>query len=248
MKTGTLVLFLVLSGLITGCAPSLKSITDMRTIRGDKEAAKEQEALLQQFVRGGQPAAWRAEAMNTMAHLDFEFMHGLHHSQLHDRLVEALKSEYIKPKVAANASIDDRYSLRTWSIYAISRLDQPFFLDFYANVLADRRIQNDPGYRLRLAAMNGVLREKSQLLKSNDLRQKIFTACATIKSEIRFKTKLKRPISKVTFGQSITLTPGTITVSIHDDEFSVYALTRSASDSLPGDMETRIARALEPDQ
>jgi multicomponent Na+:H+ antiporter subunit E len=65
---------------------------------------------------------------------------------------------------------------------------------------------------------------------------------------IRFKTKLKRPISKVTFGQSITLTPGTITVSIHDDEFSVYALTRSASDSLPGDMETRIARALESDQ
>lgn len=62
---------------------------------------------------------------------------------------------------------------------------------------------------------------------------------------VRFKTKLKRPISKVTFAQSITLTPGTITVSIQDDEFSVYALTRSASDSLPGDMEARIARALE---
>ena len=54
---------------------------------------------------------------------------------------------------------------------------------------------------------------------------------------IRFKTKLKRPISKVTFAQSITLTPGTITVSIHDDEFSVYALTRNASESLPGEME-----------
>jgi multicomponent Na+:H+ antiporter subunit E len=64
---------------------------------------------------------------------------------------------------------------------------------------------------------------------------------------IRFRTKLKRPISKVTFAQSITLTPGTITVSIHDDEFSVYALTRSASESLPGEMETRIARALESD-
>lgn len=65
---------------------------------------------------------------------------------------------------------------------------------------------------------------------------------------IRFKTKLKRPFSKVTFAQSITLTPGTITVSIHDDEFSVYALTRSASDALPGDMEARIARALESDR
>lgn len=65
---------------------------------------------------------------------------------------------------------------------------------------------------------------------------------------IRFKTKLKRPISKVTFAQSITLTPGTITVSIHDDEFSVYALTRSASDSLPGEMEDRVARALESER
>jgi len=65
---------------------------------------------------------------------------------------------------------------------------------------------------------------------------------------IRFKTRLKRPISKVTFAQSITLTPGTITVSIHDDEFSVYALTRSASDSLPGEMEARVARALEADR
>lgn len=65
---------------------------------------------------------------------------------------------------------------------------------------------------------------------------------------IRFKTKLERPISKVTFAQSITLTPGTITVSIQDDEFSVYALTRSASNSLPGEMEDRIARALESDR
>lgn len=64
---------------------------------------------------------------------------------------------------------------------------------------------------------------------------------------VRFKTRLKRPISKVTFAQSITLTPGTITVSIHDDEFSVYALTRSASDALPGEMEARVARALEAD-
>lgn len=65
---------------------------------------------------------------------------------------------------------------------------------------------------------------------------------------IRFKTKLKRPISKVAFGQSITLTPGTITVSIHEDEFSVYALTRKASDALPGEMEERVARALEPNR
>lgn len=62
---------------------------------------------------------------------------------------------------------------------------------------------------------------------------------------IRFKTILKRPISKVTFAQSITLTPGTITVNIHEDEFLVYALTRQTAEELPGEMEQRVARALE---
>jgi len=62
---------------------------------------------------------------------------------------------------------------------------------------------------------------------------------------IRFKTILKRPISKVTFAQSITLTPGTITVCIDDDEFTVYALTQKVADDLPGDMEKRVAAALE---
>ncbi|MCA1770575.1 MAG: Na+/H+ antiporter subunit E [Halomonas sp.] len=64
---------------------------------------------------------------------------------------------------------------------------------------------------------------------------------------IRFKTRLKRPLAKVTFAQSITLTPGTVTVSVLDDEFTVYALTRSVSDALPGEMEARVARALEPE-
>jgi multicomponent Na+:H+ antiporter subunit E len=63
---------------------------------------------------------------------------------------------------------------------------------------------------------------------------------------VRFKTLLKRPISRVTLAQSITLTPGTITVNIEEDEFLVYALTRGSAQALPGSsMERRIAIALE---
>jgi multicomponent Na+:H+ antiporter subunit E len=63
---------------------------------------------------------------------------------------------------------------------------------------------------------------------------------------VRFKTILNRPISRITLAQSITLTPGTVTVNIDDDEFLVYALTSSAAKSLPGSsMERRIAAALE---
>ena len=61
----------------------------------------------------------------------------------------------------------------------------------------------------------------------------------------RFETKLKRPISKVAMAQSITLTPGTITVNIHENQIAVYALTRQAAESLPGEMEEQVAKALE---
>jgi multicomponent Na+:H+ antiporter subunit E len=62
---------------------------------------------------------------------------------------------------------------------------------------------------------------------------------------IRFNTRLKRPIARVAFAQSITLTPGTITVNIDDDQFTVYALTRSAAEELPGEMERRVGKALD---
>ncbi len=62
---------------------------------------------------------------------------------------------------------------------------------------------------------------------------------------IRFRTRLRKPFSRVTFAQSITLTPGTISVSIDGDEFTVFALTEQAARSLPGEMERRVAAALE---
>jgi multicomponent Na+:H+ antiporter subunit E len=65
---------------------------------------------------------------------------------------------------------------------------------------------------------------------------------------IRFRTVLKRPISKVTLAQSITLTPGTITVDIRDDEFTVHALDRTVAEGCPGAMEERIRKTLEADR
>ena len=59
---------------------------------------------------------------------------------------------------------------------------------------------------------------------------------------IRFKTKLRGDISRVILANSITLTPGTITVRIEGDEFIVHALTREIVRNIPGDMEDRIAR------
>ena len=65
---------------------------------------------------------------------------------------------------------------------------------------------------------------------------------------IKFKSNLKSDISKVTFGNSITLTPGTITADIQGDEFLVHGLDQSVVDDLmSGEMEQRVAHIFSED-
>jgi len=58
---------------------------------------------------------------------------------------------------------------------------------------------------------------------------------------LRFQTKLPNTSAKVILGNSITLTPGTITIQIKGDEFLVHALMDASSTgivdgSLPGEV------------
>lgn len=57
---------------------------------------------------------------------------------------------------------------------------------------------------------------------------------------VKFKTSLKSDFAKVAFANSITLTPGTITVLIEGDDFYVHAIDQTVAESLPGDMEKRV--------
>jgi len=60
----------------------------------------------------------------------------------------------------------------------------------------------------------------------------------------RFRSRLKGDLSLVTFANSITLTPGTITVYVSiDGTFTVHAIDKQSRESLPGEMERRIAKA-----
>ena len=62
---------------------------------------------------------------------------------------------------------------------------------------------------------------------------------------VRFKTKLRSDFAKVTLGNSITLTPGTITMDIVDDEFVVHAVSDKVADGLQNrEMELRVGWAL----
>lgn len=59
---------------------------------------------------------------------------------------------------------------------------------------------------------------------------------------ITFKTKLRSDLSLTTLANSITLTPGTITVDIKDGIYYVHAVaTKPADDLLSGEMENRVA-------
>ncbi|HDM09245.1 MAG TPA: protein MnhE [Desulfobacteraceae bacterium] len=65
---------------------------------------------------------------------------------------------------------------------------------------------------------------------------------------IRFQSRLKSDISMVTFANSITLTPGTITLSVSvDGDFKVHAIDDKSAEGLAGEMEQRVARAFRED-
>lgn len=57
------------------------------------------------------------------------------------------------------------------------------------------------------------------------------------------KASQKTEIGKVIYANSITLTPGTVTVALDDDEFLVHALVRDSIDELEaGEMDRRVTQ------
>ncbi len=62
----------------------------------------------------------------------------------------------------------------------------------------------------------------------------------------KFKSSLKSDLSLVTFANSVTLTPGTITITASKEgDFRVHAIDNKAMDGFPGQMEARIAHVFD---
>ena len=62
---------------------------------------------------------------------------------------------------------------------------------------------------------------------------------------VEFETKLEKELSKFVLANSITLTPGTVTVRVEGSRFLVHALTDKVARDIPGVMEKRIANIFE---
>jgi multicomponent Na+:H+ antiporter subunit E len=60
---------------------------------------------------------------------------------------------------------------------------------------------------------------------------------------IHVRASQKSDLGKVIYGNSITLTPGTVAIDIDGDKIEVHALTREAAQALrDGDMDRRVTR------
>lgn len=60
---------------------------------------------------------------------------------------------------------------------------------------------------------------------------------------VRFRTELTSPAARTVLATSITMVPGTMTVDVQDDEFTVHSFTPDAADDLAtAEMQGRIAR------
>ncbi len=65
---------------------------------------------------------------------------------------------------------------------------------------------------------------------------------------VKFKTKLKSDFAKFVLANSITLTPGTITIRITGNEYLVHAISEAVEKDLKtGEMERRVAAVFEPE-
>ena len=58
--------------------------------------------------------------------------------------------------------------------------------------------------------------------------------------EVVFNTTVQGDVPRFLLAQSITLTPGTVTVGVYGSQFRVHALNAGVASGVPGDMQRRI--------
>ncbi len=75
------------------------------------------------------------------------------------------------------------------------------------------------------------------LVLSPDMYQKINPQI------IKFKSRIKDSVGLVTFANSITLTPGTITIALNMyGDMAIHAIDDESAAALPGDMEQKVVK------
>lgn len=85
---------------------------------------------------------------------------------------------------------------------------------------------------------------RQMVLANLDVARRVWQGPTSINPQvITVKALQKTDLGMVIFANSITLTPGTVSIDLNGDEITVHALTNeSAEDVLGGEMNRRVAR------
>ena len=95
-----------------------------------------------------------------------------------------------------------------------------------------------PGYWLWLL--------KEIVISSIDVAKTILTPSINISpTVVRIKSTTKTDVGQVILGNSITLSPGTVTLDVHEGEILVHCLTREGAEELQKDEANRRVAELE---
>lgn len=122
----------------------------------------------------------------------------------------------------------------TWESIAIGAFVSILVVMYSRDVLFD--ISEIPVYRpghfMNMVQFAGVL--VVEIFKANiDVAKIVLNPALPIQPHfIKVPMMLKNDFNKVIYGNAVTLTPGTLTVDITDQEFIIHALTNEAADAM----------------
>lgn len=137
----------------------------------------------------------------------------------------------------------------------LSGIIEPLILGFglasslavaWIKLRADRRDGDPVPFALRIGRLPGYLLWLSwEIVKSNiDVSRRILSPRLPIAPAVRWLPASQRSeLTRVIYADSITLTPGTLSIDLEDGAVEVHALTESALDVLErGEMDARVCR------
>ena len=115
---------------------------------------------------------------------------------------------------------------------------------------ADRRDRDPVPFALHIGRLLGYLLWLSwEIVKSNvDVARRILSPSLPIAPAVRWLPANQRSeLTRVMYADSITLTPGTLSIDLTDEAVEVHALNEGSLDELErGEMDARVAR-LDPE-
>ena len=116
----------------------------------------------------------------------------------------------------------------------------------WLKVRADRRDREPVPFALRVERLPGYLLWLAwEIVKSNvDVARRILSPSLPIAPAVRWLPASQRTeLGRVIYADSITLTPGTLSIDLEDGSVEVHALNESSLDALSqGEMDARVCR------